>query len=149
MSGAKNEPQMVRVPLSFDCSDETQRMVCEVLRSAGYGKRTPIVVKAVCLLMGQAGRAKTEEGGENSELAAVVRAAVADALREMLPKQANDASFAMNAWAENEQKATEQIEQEVTAGAAKEKSSAADQLAGYDLPEDIINSALAFVDQFG
>ena len=61
MENVGKKPDVARIPLTFDCSDETQRMVCNLLKSAGYGKRTPIVVKAICLLMGRANSA--EDGG--------------------------------------------------------------------------------------
>lgn len=41
-----------RLTLTFDTSDEAQRMVYDVLKSAGYGQRAPLVVKAMSLLMG-------------------------------------------------------------------------------------------------
>lgn len=36
-----------RLLLTFDLSDENQKAVYELLRNAGYGKRTPIIVNAI------------------------------------------------------------------------------------------------------
>lgn len=148
MSSEGKAPEMVRVPLSFDCSDETQRMVCEILKSAGYGKRTPIVVKAVCLLMGRAGQAETGGVRDEDRIAAIVRAAVTEALRDALPRRESGMSVHASFPTMAQQNVPEQIHV-APKNIEEERTSAADRLAGYDLPEDIISSALAFADQFG
>ena len=84
MENVGKKPDVARIPLTFDCSDETQCMVCNLLKSAGYGKRTPIVVKAICLLMGRANSA--EDGGNaavsDEKLSALMYGAVVKALRD-------------------------------------------------------------------
>ena len=42
-----------RLLLTFDLNDENQKAVYEVLRTAGYGKRTPMVVSAMTAQAGQ------------------------------------------------------------------------------------------------
>lgn len=49
----KEDKNILRIPITFDCTDEKQKMVYDVLKNAGYGQRTPLVVKAMCLLMGE------------------------------------------------------------------------------------------------
>ncbi len=84
MENVGKKPDVARIPLTFDCSDETQRMVCNLLKSAGYGKRTPIVVKAICLLMGRANSAEDDGNAAVSDekLSALVYEAVVKALRD-------------------------------------------------------------------
>lgn len=36
MENVGKKPDVARIPLTFDCSDETQRMVCNLLKSAGF-----------------------------------------------------------------------------------------------------------------
>ena len=36
MENVGKKPDVARIPLTFDCSDETQCMVCNLLKSAGY-----------------------------------------------------------------------------------------------------------------
>lgn len=47
MQKGKKTAQTERLLLTFDLNDEKQKSVYEVLRNAGYGKRTPIVVEAM------------------------------------------------------------------------------------------------------
>lgn len=140
MERVGKKPEMARIPLTFDLTDETQRMVCNLLKSAGYGKRTPIVVKAVCLLMGRANG--PEESGaaiSRTELSSLVYEAVVNALHSApLPGPEHGGE----AQAEKPARQTQEA-------AVKGKESAVDRLAEYDLPEDVISSALAFADQFG
>ena len=84
MENVGKKPDVARIPLTFDCSDETQCMVCNLLKSAGYGKRTPIVVKAICLLMGRANSAEDDGNAAVSDekLSALVYEAVVKALRD-------------------------------------------------------------------
>lgn len=141
MENIKNKQDVVRIPLTFDRSDETQRMVCDLLKSAGYGKRTPIVVKAVCLLMGRAN--STERGGnaavDRAELSALVYEAVVKALGN------TGYSGAESVCSPTEDDRAETVPQQKT----EKKESAVTRLAEYDLPEDVISSALAFADRFG
>lgn len=141
MENVGKKPDVARIPLTFDCSDETQCMVCNLLKSAGYGKRTPIVVKAICLLMGRANSA--EDGGNaavsDEKLSALVYEAVVKALRDT-----------GRSGAENIRTPTEEVREEKEPQQKTEKKeTAVTRLAEYDLPEDVINSALAFADRFG
>ena len=141
MENVGKKPDVARIPLTFDCSDETQRMVCNLLKSAGYGKRTPIVVKAICLLMGRANSA--EDGGNaavsDEKLSALMYGAVVKALRD------TGYSGAESVCAQTEEVREEKEPQQKTA----KKETAVTRLAEYDLPEDVINSALACADRFG
>lgn len=141
MENVGKKPDVARIPLTFDCSDETQRMVCNLLKSAGYGKRTPIVVKAICLLMGRANSA--EDGGNaavsDEKLSALMYGAVVKALRD------TGYSGAESVCAQPEEVREEKEPQQKTA----KKETAVTRLAEYDLPEDVISSALAFADRFG
>ncbi len=141
MEHVRSKQEMVRIPLTFDRSDETQRMVCDLLKSAGYGKRTPIVVKAICLLMGRAN--STERGGN----AAVDRAELSALVYEAVVKALGDTG---HSGAESARSSTEDDRAETTPQQKTEvKESAVTRLAEYDLPEDVISSALAFADRFG
>lgn len=50
-----------RLLLTFDISDDNQKTVYELLRNAGYGKRTPIIVNAIL-------QAKTLQSGSAIDL---------------------------------------------------------------------------------
>lgn len=50
-----------RLLLTFDLSDDNQKTVYELLRNAGYGKRTPIIVNAIL-------QAKTLQSGSAIDL---------------------------------------------------------------------------------
>ena len=137
---------IVRVPVTFDCSDPTQKLVCDLLQNAGYGKRTPIVVKAVCLLMGSAAssappKEKPEQRDEISE--AVIEKAVENVLRRYLPELVPGKEMAVTGIKENEpalppaaaeENGRELIERRITE---------------YDVPPDVLAAALNYADMFG
>ena len=44
---ATNDKNQLRLPVSFDMSDPRQKAAYDILKNAGYGKRTPIIVDAL------------------------------------------------------------------------------------------------------
>lgn len=44
---ATNDKNQLRLPVSFDMSDPRQKVAYDILKNAGYGKRTPIIVDAL------------------------------------------------------------------------------------------------------
>lgn len=43
----KANPNQIRLPVMFDLTDPRQKAAYEILKNAGYGKRTPIIVDAL------------------------------------------------------------------------------------------------------
>jgi len=73
----------VRLPVSFDLTDPKQKAAYDILKNAGYGKRTPTIVDALLnSLQGVPESVGSEQGISAAELRIVVEEAVETALRK-------------------------------------------------------------------
>lgn len=73
----------MRLPVSFDLNDPRQKAAYDILKNAGYGKRTPIIVDALLSsLKDTPERSGSEQSLSTTELRSVVVDAVETALRK-------------------------------------------------------------------
>lgn len=73
----------MRLPVSFDLTDPKQKAAYDILKNAGYGKRTPTIVDALLnSLQGVPESVGSEQGISAAELRIVVEEAVETALRK-------------------------------------------------------------------
>lgn len=81
----KANPNQIRLPVMFDLTDPRQKAAYEILKNAGYGKRTPIIVDALLdslktnVLLNQA-----KESGISNVSEADIRRAVQDSMESVL-----------------------------------------------------------------
>lgn len=73
----------MRLPVSFDLNDPRQKAAYDILKNAGYGRRTPIIVDA---LLSSLKNAPERSGSEQSLSAAELRSVVVDAVETALRK---------------------------------------------------------------
>lgn len=81
----KANPNQIRLPVMFDLTDPRQKAAYEILKNAGYGKRTPIIVDALLdslktnVLLSQAKESSTSNVSETD-----IRRAVEDSMESVL-----------------------------------------------------------------
>lgn len=73
----------MRLPVSFDLTDPKQKAAYDILKNAGYGKRTPTIVDALLnSLQSVPERVSLEQRPSSTELRNVIEEAVETALRK-------------------------------------------------------------------
>lgn len=81
----KANPNQIRLPVMFDLTDPRQKAAYEILKNAGYGKRTPIIVDALLdslktnVLLSQAKESSASNMSETD-----IRRAVEDSMESVL-----------------------------------------------------------------
>lgn len=81
----KANPNQIRLPVMFDLTDPRQKAAYEILKNAGYGKRTPIIVDALLdslktnVLLSQAKESSASNVSETD-----IRRAVEDSMESVL-----------------------------------------------------------------
>lgn len=81
----KANPNQLRLPVMFDLTDPRQKAAYEILKNAGYGKRTPIIVDALLdslktnVLLSQAKESSASNVSETD-----IRRAVEDSMESVL-----------------------------------------------------------------
>lgn len=81
----KANPNQIRLPVMFDLTDPRQKAAYEILKNAGYGKRTPIIVDALLdslktnVLLSQAKESTASNVSETD-----IRRAVEDSMESVL-----------------------------------------------------------------
>lgn len=81
----KANPNQIRLPVMFDLTDPRQKAAYEILKNAGYGKRTPIIVDALLdslktnVLLSQAKESRASNVSETD-----IRRAVEDSMESVL-----------------------------------------------------------------
>lgn len=81
----KANPNQIRLPVMFDLADPRQKAAYEILKNAGYGKRTPIIVDALLdslktnVLLSQAKESSASNVSETD-----IRRAVEDSMESVL-----------------------------------------------------------------
>ena len=81
----KANPNQIRLPVMFDLTDPRQKAAYEILKNAGYGKRTPIIVDALLdslktnVLLSQAKEPSASNVSETD-----IRRAVEDSMESVL-----------------------------------------------------------------
>lgn len=81
----KANPNRIRLPVMFDLTDPRQKAAYEILKNAGYGKRTPIIVDALLdslktnVLLSQAKESSASNVSETD-----IRRAVEDSMESVL-----------------------------------------------------------------
>ena len=81
----KANPNQIRLPVMFDLTDPRQKAAYEILKNAGYGKRTPILVEALVDSVktnGLMSQAKESSASNVSETD--IRRAVEDSMESVL-----------------------------------------------------------------
>lgn len=98
MQKGKKTAQTERLLLTFDLNDEKQKSVYEVLRNAGYGKRTPIVVEAMAAQTRNIAWDATDDVLESvARKAAEMATSMAfDNFRKMLNTEASEGNLKMS-----------------------------------------------------
>lgn len=80
---ATNDKNQLRLPVSFDMSDPRQKAAYDILKNAGYGKRTPTIVDALLnSLQSVPESVSLEQRPSSTELRNVIEEAVETALRK-------------------------------------------------------------------
>lgn len=78
----------MRLPVSFDLTDPKQKAAYDILKNAGYGKRTPTIVDALLnSLQSVPESVSLEQCPSSTELRNVIEEAVETALRKYQPEQ--------------------------------------------------------------
>ena len=86
----KANPNQIRLPVMFDLTDPRQKAAYEILKNAGYGKRTPIIVDALLdslktnVLLSQAKESSASNMSETD-----IRRAVEDSMESVLHPHRN------------------------------------------------------------
>lgn len=81
----KANPNQIRLPVMFDLTEPRQKAAYEILKNAGYGKRTPIIVDALLdslktnVLLSQAKESSASNVSETD-----IRRAVEDSMESVL-----------------------------------------------------------------
>ena len=84
-SSQQDKNNQVRFPVYFNLTDPKQKAAYDILKNAGYGKRTPTIVDALLnSLQGVPESVGSEQGISAAELRIVVEEAVETALRKYL-----------------------------------------------------------------
>jgi hypothetical protein len=84
-SSQQDKNNQVRLPVYFNLTDPKQKAAYDILKNAGYGKRTPTIVDALLnSLQGVPESVGSEQGISAAELRIVVEEAVETALRKYL-----------------------------------------------------------------
>lgn len=82
-SSQQDKNNQVRLPVYFNLTDPKQKAAYDILKNAGYGKRTPTIVDALLnSLQGVPESVGSEQGISAAELRIVVEEAVETALRK-------------------------------------------------------------------
>lgn len=81
----KANQNQIRLPVMFDITDPRQKAAYEILKNAGYGKRTPIIVDALLdSLKTNALLNQAKESGISNVSEADIRRAVQDSMESVL-----------------------------------------------------------------
>lgn len=84
---ATNDKNQLRLPVSFDMSDPRQKAAYDILKNAGYGKRTPIIVDALLdSLKTTAKRDATIQNNGNELSEDTIRRVVEESMEAVLNK---------------------------------------------------------------
>lgn len=82
-SSKQDKGNRVRLPVSFDLTDPKQKAAYDILKNAGYGKRTPTIVDALLnSLQSVPESVSLEQRPSSTELRNVIEEAVETALRK-------------------------------------------------------------------
>ena len=81
----KANPNQIRLPVMFDLADPRQKAAYEILKNAGYGKRTPIIVDALLdSLKTNALLSQAKESGVSNVSETDIRRAIEDSMESVL-----------------------------------------------------------------
>jgi hypothetical protein len=81
----KANPNQIRLPVMFDLTDPRQKAAYEILKNAGYGKRTPTIVDALLdSLKTNALLSQAKESGVSNVSETDIRRAVEDSMESVL-----------------------------------------------------------------
>lgn len=81
----KANPNQIRLPVMFDLTDPRQKAAYEILKNAGYGKRTPIIVDALLdSLKTNVLLSKAKESSASNMSETDIRRAVEDSMESVL-----------------------------------------------------------------
>lgn len=83
----KTNPNQIRLPVMFDLTDPRQKAAYEILKNAGYGKRTPTIVDALLdSLKTNALLSQAKESGISNVSETDIRRAVEDSMESVLDR---------------------------------------------------------------
>ena len=166
MAAEKNK-DTARVSISFNRADPAQKMACNLLRSAGYGKRAAITAKAICLLVGSAAgdtgekkQAPNPEPEDRMEtidyqrVEEIVNRAVLESLGQTQEPEIRRKETVPCRGIEPGASAQTGTEKPAGQGCSKpaghfSAEDAVEILEGYAIPDSVLDSALDFADMFG